>query len=94
VKEPEQPKPAVTAKSGSVTYRVQIFALCKEKSLIDPEFQDPDDLQMYIENFEPVRIIAMGFPGDPEQLPEDLKLRELQPRKRKQISEFITELGI
>jgi outer membrane protein OmpA-like peptidoglycan-associated protein len=49
VKEPEQPKPAVTAKSGSVTYRVQIFALSKEKSLIDPEFEDLVDVQMYIE---------------------------------------------
>lgn len=51
-------------------------------------------LQLDIENFEPVTVIAVGFPGDPEQLPEDLKLRELQSRKRKPISEFITELGI
>lgn len=44
------------------------------------------------ENFEPVTIIAIGFEGDPEQLPDDLKLRELQPRKRKAVEEFVNEL--
>jgi len=50
VKETEQPMPAVTAKAGSVTYRVQIFALSKEKSLIDPEFEELADVQMYYED--------------------------------------------
>lgn len=49
-------------------------------------------LHLDTEYFEPVTIIAVGFQGDAEQLPEDLKLRELQPRKRKSISEFVTEL--
>lgn len=49
-------------------------------------------LQLDIENFEPVTIIAIGFQGEAEQLPEDLKLRELQPRKRKHIEEFVSEL--
>lgn len=50
-------------------------------------------LQLDAENFEPVTIIAVGFPGDPDTLPEELKTRELQPRARKEISEFVTELG-
>ncbi|HRX12492.1 MAG TPA: nitroreductase family protein [Draconibacterium sp.] len=49
-------------------------------------------LQLDSTGFEPVTVIAVGFPGDPEQLPEDLKLRELQPRKRKEIMEFAIEL--
>lgn len=51
-------------------------------------------LQLDTEYFEPVTIIAVGFQGDAEQLPEDLKQREIQPRKRKAITEFVTELGI
>jgi nitroreductase len=51
-------------------------------------------LQLDTEYFEPVVVIAVGFQGDAGQLPEDLKLRELQPRKRKTISEFVTDLGI
>ncbi len=50
-------------------------------------------LQLETENFEPVTMIAVGFQGDADQLPEDLKMRELQPRKRKEIVEFVTELG-
>lgn len=44
--------------------------------------------------FEPVTFIAVGFPGDAETLPEELKIRELQPRSRKGTGEFVTELGI
>jgi len=40
-------------------------------------------LRLDPEIFEPVTMIALGFPGDPGQLPEDLKARELQPRTRK-----------
>jgi nitroreductase len=49
-------------------------------------------LKLDTENYEPVTVIAVGFQGDAGQLPEDLKLRELQPRKRKEIREFVTEL--
>jgi len=49
-------------------------------------------LQLDFENFEPVTVIAVGFQGDADLLTEDLKLRELQPRKRKQIEEIVSEL--
>ena len=39
--------------------------------------------------FEPVAMIALGYPGDPESLPERLKQRELAPRERKPLSEFV-----
>jgi nitroreductase len=32
--------------------------------------------------YEPVVIMAIGYPGDMENLPENLKLRELAPRER------------
>lgn len=39
--------------------------------------------------FEPVAAVAIGYPGDPESLPERLKKRELAPRERKPLSEFV-----
>lgn len=54
VKEPLNEKaPAtqpVTTKSSSVSYRVQLFALIREKSLIDAEFENLVDVQMYRED--------------------------------------------
>jgi len=49
VKESAPVKEIVNTAPGDVTYRVQIFALNREKSLLDPEFDDLQDLQMYIE---------------------------------------------
>ncbi len=37
----------------------------------------------------PLSVIAAGYPGDPDTLPEKLRERELQPRKRKELREII-----
>jgi len=34
------------------------------------------------EEFEPLVVMAIGYPGDPESLSENLKLREVAPRER------------
>jgi nitroreductase len=34
------------------------------------------------DTYEPIVILAIGYPGDVESLPENLKLRELAPRER------------
>ena len=34
------------------------------------------------DTYEPVVLMAIGYPGDVEKLPENLKLRELAPRER------------
>lgn len=39
--------------------------------------------------FEPVAMIAVGYPGDPAILPDDLHQRELKPRERKPIVDFV-----
>jgi nitroreductase len=41
------------------------------------------------EGYEPVAGIALGYPGDPEALPERLRQRELAPRERKPVTEFV-----
>jgi nitroreductase len=38
--------------------------------------------------YEPVAMIAVGYPGDPASLPDRLRERELQPRSRRLISEW------
>lgn len=41
------------------------------------------------ERWDPVAMIALGHPGDPNDLPEDLRQRELMPRQRKPMAEFV-----
>jgi nitroreductase len=39
--------------------------------------------------WEPIAAFAIGYPGDPNALPDKLRERELAPRSRKPISEFV-----
>ncbi len=41
------------------------------------------------EGYEAVAGIASGYPGDPETLPERLRQRELAPRSRRPIPDFV-----
>jgi nitroreductase len=45
-------------------------------------YKVPDD-------FTPETGIALGYPGDPDSLPEDLRKREMAPRSRKPFEKFI-----
>ena len=40
-------------------------------------------------NREPVAMFALGYPGDPEQLPEELAEAERSPRERKPRDQFV-----
>lgn len=46
------------------------------------DFNVPDHYEIGV-------IMAIGYPGDPEQLPENLKQREVAPRRRKPQDEFV-----
>jgi len=39
-------------------------------------------------DYEPVAMIAIGYPGDPTILPDPLRERELRPRSRRPIDEW------
>jgi nitroreductase len=41
------------------------------------------------EGWEPIAAIAIGYPGHPESLPDKLRDREVAPRTRKPLSEFV-----
>lgn len=43
-------------------------------------------------NQTPWTVIALGYPGDPATLPEDLHARELLPRERKNLESILTFL--
>jgi nitroreductase len=40
-------------------------------------------------DWEPGAAMAIGYPGDPESLPQQLRERELAPRTRKPLAEFV-----
>ena len=44
-------------------------------------------------DWEPVAAMALGYPGDAESLPEKLRERELAPRTRKPLREFVMSGG-
>ena len=53
---------------------------------------DPDKARRTFaipEGWEPLAAIAIGYPGNPDSLPSKLKDRELAPRRRKPIREFV-----
>lgn len=39
--------------------------------------------------WEPVSVIALGYPGDPDSLNEKLRQREISPRRRKPLDTFV-----
>jgi nitroreductase len=41
------------------------------------------------EDWEPIAAFVIGYPGDPQSLPGHLRERELAPRTRKPLSEFV-----
>ena len=41
------------------------------------------------EGYDPVAMIAVGYPGNPDLLQEPYRTRESRPRERKPITEFV-----
>ena len=53
---------------------------------------DADKIRQHLaipEGFEPVVIVAVGYPGSTVDLPEDLRKREQAPRTRKLLETFV-----
>ena len=58
-----------------------------EVEKIRAEFQLP-------EGVEPAAAIAVGYPGDPESLPERMREREKLPRERKGFAEMVYSVEV
>jgi nitroreductase len=55
---------------------------------------DPDKARATFEipeRYEPLTAFAIGYPGDPHSLPEDLRAKDLAPRQRRPIREWVFE---
>ncbi|MBX2947533.1 MAG: nitroreductase family protein [Cyclobacteriaceae bacterium] len=48
-----------------------------------------ENLNVPLEEYEPVVVMAIGYPGDAEKLPENLKQRETSPRVRYTQESFV-----
>ena len=65
---------------GLVTHQMGGFDAEKSRELLGI----PD-------GYAPIAVIALGYPGSPDALPDDLRERETSPRDRKPIEEFVFE---
>lgn len=63
---------------GLYVHQMAGFDVAKART----EFAVPD-------GFEPVAAIALGYLGDPAQLPDDLRQREVTPNGRRPLAEFV-----
>ena len=63
---------------GLAIHQMAGFDLAKAKQV----FEIPADCA-------PIAAVAIGYPGDPSALPEKLRDREVAPRTRKPLSEFV-----
>lgn len=55
---------------------------------------DPDKARATLgipQGYQPLAMIALGYPGTPDVLPDDLREREHAPRHRKSLEEFVFE---
>ncbi|MDH5527085.1 MAG: nitroreductase family protein [Nitrospirota bacterium] len=72
---------------GQLTLQATAVGLCvHQMGGFDPDraraaFAVPD-------GFEPVTVVAIGYPGDPDTLPEDLREKELAGRTRMPLESF------
>jgi len=66
--------------SGLVVHQVAGFDVEKARN----EFSIPQD-------YEPVAVAAIGYPGSPASLPDKLREKELSPRKRKSLADIVFE---
>jgi len=63
---------------GLVVHQMAGFDAAKARQVL----QIPD-------GWEPIAAMAIGYPGSPDSLPEQLRERELAPRTRKDLIEFV-----
>lgn len=78
------------AASAALTFQATAMGLCVhqmagiQRDVIRDAYDVPEE-------FEPATGIAVGYLGDPEQLPEGRREAERRPRSRMPLSEFVFE---
>ncbi len=78
----------VGAASASLALQAQSLGLAVHQMAgFDP--QRARDTYHIPADHEPMAAMAIGYPGDPAALPDELREREMSPRSRRPISEFV-----
>jgi nitroreductase len=78
--------------TGAATALLSVEATARGLSVHQMAGFDPVRAKQVFEipaDWEPIAAIAIGYPGDHQSLPEKLRNREVAPRTRKPLSEFV-----
>ncbi|MGB8474874.1 MAG: nitroreductase family protein [Candidatus Acidiferrum sp.] len=78
--------------TGAATALLSVEATARGLSVHQMAGFDPVRAKQVFEipaDWEPIAAIAIGYPGDHQSLPEKLRDREVAPRTRKPLSEFV-----
>ena len=78
--------------TGAATALLSVEATVRGLAVHQMAGFDPEKARRVFEipaGWEPIAAIAIGYPGDPGSLPQPLRERELAPRIRKPLSEFV-----
>ena len=78
--------------TGAATALLSVEATARGLAVHQMAGFDPAKAKQVFEippDWEPIAAIAIGYPGDPHSLPEKLRDREVAPRTRKPLAEFV-----
>jgi nitroreductase len=78
--------------TGAATALLSVEATSRGLAVHQMAGFDPDKARKVFEipaGWDAIAAIAIGYPGDPESLPQPLRDRELGPRVRKPLSKFV-----
>jgi nitroreductase len=78
--------------TGAATAFLSVEATSRGLAVHQMAGFDPDKARKVFEipaGWDAIAAIAIGYPGDPESLPQPLRDRELAPRARKPLSKFV-----
>jgi nitroreductase len=78
--------------TGAATALLSVEATARGLAVHQMAGFDPQKARQVFEippGWEPIAAIAIGYPGDPESLPQPLRDREMAPRARKPLAEFV-----
>src|SRR5882724_6435491 len=78
--------------AGAATALLSVEATAQGLSVHQMAGFDPDKARQVFgipAGWEAIAALAIGYPGDPASLPQPLKDREMAPRTRKPIAEFV-----